>query len=76
MTPSVSTLAEPSRPTVADFHRVNRGGGLFSEPIAVVVYILVALILAWPFIFKLIRRNRPARESLLPANSGAADYSD
>jgi putative tricarboxylic transport membrane protein len=50
--------------------------GLFSEPIAVVVYVLVALILAWPFIFKLIRRNRPAGKSLLPANSGAADYSD
>ncbi|WP_406039675.1 CDP-alcohol phosphatidyltransferase family protein [Micromonospora sp. NBC_00898] len=28
------TLAEPSRPTVADFHRVNRGGGLFSESVS------------------------------------------
>ncbi|KKK05054.1 CDP-alcohol phosphatidyltransferase family protein [Micromonospora sp. HK10] len=31
--PSATTLAEP-RPTVADFHRVNRGGGLFSESIS------------------------------------------
>ncbi|WBB78637.1 CDP-alcohol phosphatidyltransferase family protein [Micromonospora sp. WMMD882] len=31
---SATTLAEPSRPTVADFHRVNRGGGLFSESIS------------------------------------------
>ncbi|MGS2617301.1 CDP-alcohol phosphatidyltransferase family protein [Micromonospora sp. LZ34] len=30
---SATTLAEP-RPTVADFHRVNRGGGLFSESIS------------------------------------------
>ncbi|MCX4469323.1 CDP-alcohol phosphatidyltransferase family protein [Micromonospora sp. NBC_01655] len=29
-----ATLAEPSRPSVADFHRVNRGGGLFSESIS------------------------------------------
>lgn len=31
--PSATTLTEP-RPTVADFHRVNRGGGLFSESIS------------------------------------------
>ncbi|WP_446217484.1 CDP-alcohol phosphatidyltransferase family protein [Micromonospora sp. IBHARD004] len=31
---STTTSAEPSRPTVADFHRVNRGGGLFSESIS------------------------------------------
>lgn len=31
--PSATTLAEP-RPTVTDFHRVNRGGGLFSESIS------------------------------------------
>ncbi|MCM0674621.1 CDP-alcohol phosphatidyltransferase family protein [Micromonospora phytophila] len=31
---SATTLAEPSRPTVADFHRVNRGGGLFSESVS------------------------------------------
>ncbi|PZF87233.1 CDP-alcohol phosphatidyltransferase family protein [Micromonospora deserti] len=30
---SATTLAEP-RPTVADFHRVNRGGGLFSESVS------------------------------------------
>ncbi|MER7420496.1 CDP-alcohol phosphatidyltransferase family protein [Micromonospora peucetia] len=30
---SATSLAEP-RPTVADFHRVNRGGGLFSESIS------------------------------------------
>lgn len=34
MTPSVNTLAEPSRPTPADFYRTNRGGGLFSEAIS------------------------------------------
>ncbi|MCW3816518.1 CDP-alcohol phosphatidyltransferase family protein [Micromonospora sp. DR5-3] len=28
------TLADPSRPAIADFHRVNRGGGLFSESIS------------------------------------------
>ncbi|MFI6264318.1 CDP-alcohol phosphatidyltransferase family protein [Micromonospora sp. NPDC051006] len=30
----MTTLAEPSRPTAADFHRTNRGGGLFSESIS------------------------------------------
>ncbi|MEU5788644.1 CDP-alcohol phosphatidyltransferase family protein [Micromonospora purpureochromogenes] len=30
---SATTVAEP-RPTVADFHRVNRGGGLFSESLS------------------------------------------
>ncbi|NHW87273.1 CDP-alcohol phosphatidyltransferase, partial [Escherichia coli] len=30
----MSTLVDPSRPTVADFHRVNRGGGLFSESVS------------------------------------------
>lgn len=34
LTPSVNTLAEPTRPTVADFHRTNRGGGLFSESVS------------------------------------------
>ncbi|WP_434742129.1 CDP-alcohol phosphatidyltransferase family protein [Micromonospora sp. SH-82] len=29
-----STLAEPTKPSVADFHRVNRGGGLFSESVS------------------------------------------
>ena len=50
--------------------------GLWGEPIAVGVYVIVAIILLWPFASKLIRRNRPDRGSLLPANSGAADYSD
>ncbi|MEH0842959.1 CDP-alcohol phosphatidyltransferase family protein [Micromonospora sp. CPCC 205711] len=31
---SASTLAEPTRPSVADFYRVNRGGGLFSESVS------------------------------------------
>ncbi|MFI6823700.1 CDP-alcohol phosphatidyltransferase family protein [Micromonospora sp. NPDC050187] len=31
---SATTLTESSRPTVADFHRVNRGGGLFSESVS------------------------------------------
>jgi putative tricarboxylic transport membrane protein len=50
--------------------------GLWSEPIAVVIYIIVAIILLWPLLLKLIRRNRPPGKPLLPANSGAADYSD
>ncbi|WFE58663.1 CDP-alcohol phosphatidyltransferase family protein [Micromonospora sp. WMMD712] len=29
-----ATLADPARPSVADFHRVNRGGGLFSESVS------------------------------------------
>ena len=33
--------------------------GLWSEPIAVVVYIIVALVLAWPLLFKAWRRMRP-----------------
>ncbi|WP_416901908.1 CDP-alcohol phosphatidyltransferase family protein [Micromonospora echinospora] len=31
---SATTLTESSRPSVADFHRVNRGGGLFSESVS------------------------------------------
>lgn len=31
---SATTSTELSRPTVADFHRTNRGGGLFSESIS------------------------------------------
>ncbi|HCB57850.1 MAG TPA: tripartite tricarboxylate transporter TctA, partial [Arthrobacter bacterium] len=34
--------------------------GLWSEPIAVVIYIIVAVILIWPLLYKLWRRNRPA----------------
>ncbi|BCJ59542.1 CDP-alcohol phosphatidyltransferase [Micromonospora endophytica] len=44
MTPSVSTLAEPTRPTVADFHRVNRGGGLFSESVSQWIGAVFALV--------------------------------
>jgi putative tricarboxylic transport membrane protein len=44
--------------------------GLWGEPIAVGVYIIVALILLWPLLFKLIRRNRPA--AVLPANGSGA----
>ncbi|MGW5667963.1 CDP-alcohol phosphatidyltransferase family protein [Micromonospora sp. NPDC003776] len=39
-----ATLAEPSRPTVADFHRVNRGGGLFSESISQWIGAVFALV--------------------------------
>jgi putative tricarboxylic transport membrane protein len=45
--------------------------GLFSEPIAVVIYIIVGLILLWPLLFKLVRRNRPAQATVVPANTGA-----
>lgn len=31
---SAVTVADTARPTVADFHRVNRGGGLFSESVS------------------------------------------
>jgi putative tricarboxylic transport membrane protein len=41
--------------------------GLWSEPIAVGTYILIALILLWPLLFKLYRRNRPT--PLLAANA-------
>lgn len=34
--------------------------GLFNEPIAIGVYVIVGLILLWPLVFKLVRRNRPA----------------
>jgi putative tricarboxylic transport membrane protein len=42
--------------------------GLLSEPIAVVVYIIIAIILIFPFLMKLWRRNHPA-PSLLSANA-------
>ncbi|GAA0396469.1 hypothetical protein GCM10009541_44390 [Micromonospora gifhornensis] len=44
MTPSVSTLAEPTHPTIADFHRVNRGGGLFSESVSQWIGAVFALV--------------------------------
>ncbi len=33
--------------------------GLWSEPFAVAIYIIVAIILAWPLLFKLWRKSRP-----------------
>lgn len=45
--------------------------GLWSEPIAVVVYIILALILIWPLLFKAWRRARPARVAAAgPATGG------
>lgn len=45
--------------------------GLWSEPIAVVVYIIVALVLIWPLLFKAWRRARPARVAAAgPATGG------
>jgi putative tricarboxylic transport membrane protein len=41
--------------------------GLWSEPIAVGTYILIAIVLAWPLLFKLYRRYRPAPS--MPANA-------
>ncbi|MBX7269663.1 CDP-alcohol phosphatidyltransferase family protein [Micromonospora sp. Llam7] len=40
----MSTLADPSHPTVADFHRVNRGGGLFSEAVSQWIGAVFALV--------------------------------
>lgn len=50
--------------------------GLLSEPIAIGIYVIIGLILLWPFAYRLFRRNRPEYKPLVPANSGAADYSD
>jgi putative tricarboxylic transport membrane protein len=52
--------------------------GLWSEPIAVGIYIIIALILLWPLLFKLIRRNRPAAVPAgVPApRSGASEPTD
>jgi putative tricarboxylic transport membrane protein len=53
--------------------------GLLGEPIAVVVYIIVAIILAWPFLFKLYRRARPAAVRApagVPTKSGASEPTD
>jgi putative tricarboxylic transport membrane protein len=38
--------------------------GLWSEPIAVGVYVVVALILAWPLVALAWRRYRPAKETV------------
>ena len=52
--------------------------GLLSEPIAVGIYIILAIILMWPLLFKLIRRNRPAAvHAGAPATrSGASEPTD
>jgi putative tricarboxylic transport membrane protein len=47
--------------------------GLWSEPIAVVVYIIVALVLAWPLLAKLWRRLRPRQAGLAMAGGPAVD---
>ena len=45
--------------------------GLWSEPIAVVVYIIVALVLLWPLLFKAWRRARPTPVAAVgPVTSG------
>jgi putative tricarboxylic transport membrane protein len=43
--------------------------GLWSEPIAVVVYIIVAVVLAWPLLAKLWRRLRPRPAALAMAGA-------
>ena len=50
--------------------------GLWSEPIAVGVYIIIALILLWPLLFKLIRRNRPAAVLPVPQTRSGAIRTD
>lgn len=51
--------------------------GLLGEPIAVVVYIIVAIILVWPLLFKLYRRARPAATPAgIPVTSGSSAPKD
>jgi putative tricarboxylic transport membrane protein len=51
--------------------------GLWSEPIAVGIYILIALILLWPLLYKLIRRNRQAAAPAgIPVKSGSSGPRD
>jgi len=45
--------------------------GLWSEPIAVVVYIIVAVVLAWPLLARLWRRLRPRPAALAMAGAPA-----
>jgi putative tricarboxylic transport membrane protein len=47
--------------------------GLWSEPIAVVVYIIIALVLAWPLLAKLWRRLRPRTAGLVMAGGPSDD---
>jgi putative tricarboxylic transport membrane protein len=49
--------------------------GLWSEPIAVVVYIIVALVLIWPLLFKAWRRARPTRVAAVGPVAGIPDSS-
>jgi len=44
--------------------------GLLGEPIAIGIYVILALILMWPLLFKLFRRNRPAAAG--PSSAAAA----
>jgi len=48
--------------------------GLWSEPIAVIVYVIIALILVWPLLAKVLRRVRP--RTAAPAYAGAPAASD
>ncbi|QNE13382.1 tripartite tricarboxylate transporter permease [Pseudarthrobacter sp. NBSH8] len=51
--------------------------GLLSEPIAVGIYVILAIILAFPLLLKLWRRNRPAAGlAAMPAKSGSAEPTD
>ncbi|HEY3575146.1 MAG TPA: tripartite tricarboxylate transporter permease [Arthrobacter sp.] len=45
--------------------------GLWSEPIAVVVYVIVAVVLAWPLLARLWRRLRPRPAALAMAGAPA-----
>jgi putative tricarboxylic transport membrane protein len=47
--------------------------GLWSEPIAVVVYIIVALVLLWPLAARLWRARRPRTGGLVMAGGPAVD---
>lgn len=47
--------------------------GLWSEPIAVVVYIIVALVLLWPLAARLWRARRPRTGALVMAGGPAVD---
>jgi putative tricarboxylic transport membrane protein len=44
--------------------------GLWSEPIAVVIYIIVAIILVWPLLLKLWRKSRPRPAVVAPGETG------
>ncbi|MGY2743070.1 tripartite tricarboxylate transporter permease [Arthrobacter sp. UYCu723] len=44
--------------------------GLWSEPIAVGIYVIVAIILVWPLVLKLWRKSRPATA---PVSTGGTD---